>query len=158
MNRNFLKNMCLLLATALSVTSCSRTAGNIAESLRPAPAGYAPFPYEKAWEQKNALDLAFDCRLGKFEGQYIHADSTWNIDGFNAWKYYGGQTAMPVVPAPDGDGKIYTLYLIWDTHAAPPKPSYYGYTFTLTATDTGIIMDCRASRRQGDFSRYRPRR
>ena len=78
-------------------------------------------------------------------GQNIHTSPLAGIYTRGFIRGYRGT----FVPAPDGNGKIYTMYIAWDdefNEFGGRFKLYFGYTFTMDTTDADIITQCRVVR------------
>ena len=141
MSRVFLKNICLLLLTVLSATSCG-LARKIFD-LPPLHRQKAVFPVELAGPHKDAAVMAEECRNGEYAGQPVMDSFKQRIRAPAHWIRYSGRDT-------GGNGKIYTLHLESRDTFPPVSDKYLrqstgkGYSFTLHTTDEDMIIECRA--------------
>jgi len=155
MSRIFLKHLCLLLLTAMSVTACSLKKDAIffsphgPEIMSPPPTSTEPFPSELARYCDYTHWLSQECRNGRLVGQSIHKSDYFLSALLDSWLSKYVTHLLPPVPAPDGNGKIYKLYQKWETDIGDfvgTTRVVYGYSFSYYTTDAGIITECRVTR------------
>jgi len=164
MNHVFLKYLCLLLATTVTAASCALVSSGDEEDRElhtPFHAGAEPFPEGQAQRVDRIAALIQACRNGSLIGKSIY-DKHSGL--YSTYMEQYAPLLQPSVTAPDGNGKIYTLYLTRQYEYTylpfddPPalgkifrsitEVRLYGYTFKLETTDEDIITECRATRVQ----------